>query len=359
MPVTNEYIWPGWTTGKLLGRDNLSDIYELERKVGDHEEKAALKVYAIPKHERDIEEMYAEGYDQSSVADILKNYADNIVDEYSRVAMLKDCAYIVGFEDIRKVPQKNGIGWNVLVKMERLTALPKALPEKIPEKLVIQVAYTVCAALMEAHNRGILHQEVRPQNIFQAENGEFKLGNLGVAGFSQRTTDYVTLTDYMFMAPEIYNNQPHSKASDLYSLGLVLYWMLNERRLPFAKQIVDGNSVKQAIKQRLAGDALPEPINGAAMLKDIVMKACAVKPEDRYKSAYEMLLDLEILDPDPTIGVFTFARQKKTTKNETKITESLDNPEVIAAPLSQACQATAEIEGRQKEGFRFFKKRKS
>ena len=262
MPVTKDYIWPGWTTGKLLGRDNLSDIYELERKVGEREEKAALKVYAIPKHERDIEEMYAEGYDQASVANILKDYANNIVGEYSRVEKLKDCAYIVGFDDIRKVPQKNGIGWNVLVKMERLTALPKVLPEEVPEKTVIQVAYMVCAALIEAHNFGILHQEVKPQNIFLAENGEYKLGNLGVAGFSQRTTDYVTLADYMFMAPEIYNNQPHSKTSDIYSLGLVLYWMLNERRLPFVQQIAAGNSVKQAIKQRLAGNALPEPTIG-------------------------------------------------------------------------------------------------
>ena len=99
------------------------------------------------------------------------------------------------------------------------------------------------------------------------------------------------------MAPEVYNNQPYGFAVDIYSLGIVLYWMLNDRRTPFLPlppKVPTAMEEEEAIRRRLSGEDLPYPKNGSEALKKIVCKACAADPEKRYKSADEMLADLEL-----------------------------------------------------------------
>ena len=101
-----------------------------------------------------------------------------------------------------------------------------------------------------------------------------------------------------YMAPEVYNNQPYGTSADIYSLGLVLYWLLNERRLPFMPLPPEKPKVgeEEICKQRrFSGEQLPEPFNGSKELKRIVLKACAYNSVDRYQDATEMLNDLKKL----------------------------------------------------------------
>ena len=105
---------------------------------------------------------------------------------------------------------------------------------------------------------------------------------------------------YKYMAPEVYNNQPYGSAVDIYSLGLVLYWLLNDRRLPFLPpypEKVKAGMEEEARNRRLAGEALPPPSHGSDKLKKIVLKACAYNPKERYHSAEEML---DALNDKPT-----------------------------------------------------------
>ena len=96
---------------------------------------------------------------------------------------------------------------------------------------------------------------------------------------------------YKYMAPEVYNNRPYGSGADLYSLGLVLYWLLNDRRMPFMPlppaKILAGQD-EEARQRRLSGEPLPPPTHGSAELKAIVLKACAYAQEERFHSAREM-----------------------------------------------------------------------
>lgn len=97
------------------------------------------------------------------------------------------------------------------------------------------------------------------------------------------------------MAPEVYNNQPYGHSADLYFLGMVLYWLLNEHRTPFLPlppKVPTATDEDRARDSRFAGISIPEPLHGSDALKRIVLKACAFSPEDRYKSAAEMRKDL-------------------------------------------------------------------
>ena len=92
------------------------------------------------------------------------------------------------------------------------------------------------------------------------------------------------------MAPEVLCGAEVSPASDLYSVGMVLYWALNERRIPFVPlppTAVEASDLAIAREQRLRGDPLPEPLHGSQALKNVVMRACADDPAQRYASVEE------------------------------------------------------------------------
>ena len=111
----------------------------------------------------------------------------------------------------------------------------------------------------------------------------------------------IKIGTYKYMAPEVYNNQPYGESADVYSLGLVLYWLLNERRAPFlpaAPAKITINMDSEARARRFTGEQLPSPVHGSEKFKKIVLKACAFKPEDRYHTAEEMLTDLLALEKD-------------------------------------------------------------
>ena len=280
---------------KLIGRGSFGEVYEIERNIFGEIEKAALKVITIPQNASDIDEMYSDGYDEESITSTFQNHLKSIVAEYSMMRKMNGCANIVSCDDVRYVQHDDGIGWDIFIKMELLTPLTKALPTEVPEETVVKIAKDICAALELCKKHEIIHRDIKPQNIFVSPNGDYKLGDFGIAKTVERTMGGTKIGTYKYMAPEVYNNKPYGTAADIYSLGLVLYWLLNERRMPFlplppAK--LSAGMDEQARNRRLSGEQFAEPKNGSEKLKAVVMKACACNVEDRYASASEMLMDL-------------------------------------------------------------------
>ena len=296
--------WPGWKTVGLIGRGSFGAVYEIQRDVLGETERAALKVISIPQNSNDIDEMYSEGYDDESVTATFKEHLKSIVSEYSLMRKMSDCVNIVKCDDIRYVQHDDGIGWDIFIKMELLTPLTKALPEAIPERMVIKLAKDICAALDTCKKYEVIHRDIKPQNIFVSSSGDYKLGDFGIAKVVERTAGGTKIGTYKYMAPEVYNNQPYGRAVDIYSLGLVLYWMLNGRRMPFLPESskVTARMEEEARIRRFDGERLPAPANGSARLKAIVLKACAFHPADRYKTPQEMLEDLKAAEEGSSVS---------------------------------------------------------
>ena len=309
--------WPGWETVKMIGRGSFGTVYEIQRTLFMDTEKAALKVLSIPQHSSDVEEMYNDGYDDESITNAVKSHLESIVAEYSLMRKMNGSAHVVNCEDVRYVPHDDGFGWDIFIKMELLTPVTKVLPEQIDDKTVIKIAKDMCLALELCKKHGIVHRDIKPQNIFVSPNGDYKLGDFGIAKVVERTMGGTKIGTYKYMAPEVYNNQPYGASADIYSLGLVLYWMLNQRRLPFlplppAK--ISAGMDKEANERRWRGEQFPEPRNGSKELKAIVMKACAYNVEDRYGTAAEMLADLNKL-AKPTKKVVLLGTSEDEKKN--------------------------------------------
>lgn len=284
--------WPGWETVRLIGQGSFGSVYEIRRNMFGDEEKAALKVISIPQNASDIAEMYNDGYDDESITSVFRNHLESIVAEYTLMRKMNGSANIVNCDDIRYVQHSDGIGWDIFIKMELLRPLPEVMPPQISEKMVIKVAKDMCAALELCRKHNIVHRDIKPQNIMVSDNGDFKLGDFGIAKTVEKTTGGTKIGTYKYMAPEVYHNRPYGAAADIYSLGLVLYWMLNERRMPFLPlppEKLKPGMEESARNHRLSGAQLPPPLHGSEKLKGIVLKACAYDPKDRFDSAQEML----------------------------------------------------------------------
>ena len=291
--------WSEWETIRLIGRGSFGSVYEIQRKLVDEDtESAALKVISIPQNPGDVEELYSEGYDEESITATFNTHLKSIVSEYMIMQKMDGSANIVNCKDIRYIQHDDGIGWDIYIRMELLTPLVKALPMDVAEDTVVRLGKDICNALVLCKKYEIVHRDIKPQNIFISPNGDYKLGDFGIAKTVEKTMGGTKIGTYKYMAPEVYNNQPYGSAADIYSLGLVLYWLLNERRMPFMPlppaKLMAGQD-EDARYRRLSGEALPAPAHGSEALKKIVLKACAYNPADRYDSAEAMLADLNRL----------------------------------------------------------------
>lgn len=297
----NKDCWPGWETTRLIGCGSFGAVYEIHRDVFGEDEKAALKVISIPQSDSDIREMVADGYDEESITSTFKGHLKNIVTEYSLMRKMNGSANVVNCDDFRYVQHDDGYGWDIYIKMELLTPLAEVLPAVITEEFVIGIAKDMCAALELCQKHNIIHRDIKPQNIFVSENGDYKLGDFGIAKTVEKTMGGTKTGTYKYMAPEVYSNKPYNATADIYSLGLVLYWLLNERRMPFMplppEKLKTGMD-EESRNRRMSGEKIPAPKNGSDELKRIVLKACAFDPKNRYQSARKMREALARLSGD-------------------------------------------------------------
>ena len=164
----------------------------------------------------------------------------------------------------------------------------------------------VLRALQHAHESGIVHRDIKPQNIMLLQDGTIKVTDFGIARFSDKATR--TMTDQAigsvhYIAPEQARGDITDGKTDLYSVGVMLYEMLTGK-LPF-----EGDSaVTVALMQLQSTPRMPREVNPSIPvgLEQITMRAMAKKPEQRYTSAAEMLSDIERFRLNPSI-VFEYS----------------------------------------------------
>lgn len=190
-------------------------------------------------------------------------------------------------------------------------------------KDVIHLTTQVLKALQHAHESGIVHRDIKPQNIMLLQDGTIKVTDFGIARFSDKATR--TMTDQAigsvhYIAPEQARGDQTDGKSDIYSVGVMLYEMLTGR-LPF-----DGDTaVSVALMQLQQQPKRPREVNPAIPigLEQITMKAMQKKPGDRYASAAEMLNDIERFRLNPSI-VFEYGAfvDNQPTKHVNSIKET-------------------------------------
>ena len=291
--------WTDWKIVKYLGGGAYGKVYEIERNISGMQERAALKIVSRPKDESEIESYYNEGYSKAELIASYESEIRNYVQEYKLMKELQGESNIVSCDDFIMIPHDDGIGGDIFIRMELLTSLQQKMRERsLSEQEIIRLGKDISHALVLCESKNIIHRDIKPANIMVSQFGNYKLGDFGVSKIMDHETYATAMGTPDYQAPEVVHMERYGQAADIYSLGITLYWLLNNRKMPFIGADEQQTPIlkDEAMKKRYRGEVLPAPKNGSTKLKEIVLKACAYRPGDRYASAQEMYDELFLLE---------------------------------------------------------------
>ena len=289
-----------WNIVSCLGEGSYGKVFEIERSEFGQTYRAALKVITVPQSKAEIGSILSEGMSTPQAEAYFHGIVQELVHEFAIMFKLKGTTNIVSCEDLRVLEHPDGIGWDILIRMELLhPLLPYVYEHPMARRDIIRLGIDICKALELCQRYNIIHRDIKPENIFISDNGDYKLGDFGIARTIERTTSGLSKKGtYSYMAPEVYAGKEYGFSVDTYSLGLVLYRMLNKNRGPFLPQppeAITFSSREQALARRMSGEPLPRPFYGEGRLGEIVLKACAFDPKDRYSSPQQLRQELEAI----------------------------------------------------------------
>ncbi|USP70505.1 Stk1 family PASTA domain-containing Ser/Thr kinase [Ruminococcus sp. FMB-CY1] len=222
-------------------------------------------------------------------------------------------------------------------------------------KEALYLTSQVLKALQHAHEHGIVHRDIKPQNIMLLQDGTIKVTDFGIARFSDKATRTMTehaIGSVHYISPEQARGEATDGKSDIYSVGVMLYEMLTGK-LPFDAD----SAVSVALMQLQSTPKRPRELNPTIPigLEQITMKAMEKNPADRYNSAAEMLNDMERFRLNPSI-VFDYSKfvdnqptkfvtsLKDTKTNSTKFDKAVAKPEETPEPEIETAEEEKKVE---------------
>lgn len=201
----------------------------------------------------------------------------------------------------------------------------------------------ILRALQHAHSKGIVHRDIKPQNIMMLRDGTIKVMDFGIAKFARengKTCTDKAIGTVHYISPEQARGAETDEKSDLYSVGVLLFEMLTGKK-PFDTETNDPVSIAVMHMQK----EVPRPTSirpGLATgLEEIILKAMQKEPEKRYQSAKEMMDDIEAFKEIPTIvfGYFPELTGEGTDESKTR----------FFTPIAQETPAQEEDEPEEEE----------
>ena len=297
-----EPVFGKWYITKQLGAGSYGKVFEIQRTdaLDGTVYRGALKAITIPSSPEELQSVLDEdGLDRQGASSYFRETVVALNREIALMNKVKGHSNIVSYEDHDVIEHTDGIGWDILIRMELLTPISQYFKQfdTIPRQAVLRLGIDLCRALEVCEKYSIIHRDIKPANIFISDTGDFKLGDFGVARTASASTGASTFAGTVnYMAPEVFRREKYTASVDTYSLGLVMYQLLNANRMPFYPpypQPLTALAKERAHDRRLAGEPLPDPVNASGPLADILRKACAPAPADRFASPTELRLALE------------------------------------------------------------------
>ncbi|MGN1133695.1 MAG: Stk1 family PASTA domain-containing Ser/Thr kinase [Oscillospiraceae bacterium] len=261
----------------LIGVGGMADVY----KAVDLMENKIVAVKILKPEFADNEEFLRKFRNESKAIAMLSH--PNIVKIYD--VGLKDSVKFIVMEYIDGITLKEYIDQQGVLKWED----------------ALNFTSQILKALQHAHDKGIVHRDIKPQNIMLLSDGTIKVMDFGIARFSRidgKTLSEKTIGSVHYISPEQAKGEITDERSDIYSVGIMLYEMLTGIK-PF-----DGdNPVAIAMKHLEETPVLPRERNAEIPygLEEIVLHAMEREPEKRYQSASEMIKDIEAFRNDNDI----------------------------------------------------------
>ena len=328
-------IWPEWHVVKHLGGGAFGDVFQIYKMNYGMRIESALKVIQT----NDAQQYYLLLPDSGPQGSGTGNGAgmrnaqngrgrggaqfedqdipEEFMNEIRIMEELRGAPNIVSIDDFYY--RKNQGTSSLYVRMELLTSFQDILYNRQRNNIqftiaeILKVGKDICTALKYCEARDIIHRDIKPANLFVDSFGNYKVGDFGASKRMERMNPAQTMTGIgtiTYMAPEIFEGKRYDNTVDIYALGLVLYQLVNNGRVPFLPTTggFTTQDIDTANYKRLRGQPLP-PLTGIRIgnetvdeqLDAIIHKACSPESRERYRSAaelYDALTRYEMLRPN-------------------------------------------------------------
>ena len=315
LPVS---AWPEWKIIEKIGEGSFGKVYKAQRTERGKSFYSAIKIINIPGSQSELNSVRSETGDDQAARQYFQNLVEECIQEISTMEYFRGNSYIVSVEDFKVMEYLDAIGWEISIRMEYLTSFMDCCAEKqLTENEVIQLGLDLSKALEYCRKLNIIHRDIKPENIFVSRFGDFKLGDFGIARELERTmSGFSKKGTYSYMAPEMYKGEKYDSGVDIYSLGIVLYKLMNHNRLPFMnleKQFITYRDKENALTRRMSGEQMEPPAEAGRLFAQTILKACAFDPAKRYQTPEEFYRDLDDLKHGRMTG-----RAQKTSEIKQK-----------------------------------------
>ena len=271
----------GYTVTEVLGAGAFGTVYKVVKDNPAGRYVRALKHITIPTEKQYMSVLNSMGGDVSKADSYFSEMLQSIVSEIKILNDLseKGVQHIVRYyeNDITSVDSPRR--YDVYILMEYLTPLDDYIQKQgFSVADVIRLGEDILKGLKACHDNGVIHRDIKDDNIFVSDKGEFKIGDFGVSKVLKDSSKAESLKGTPnFLAPEVYlGREGYTKSVDLYSLGIVLYRLLNYSRNPFLPHYPEqfySQDEDSAFEARMSGKIPDLPSLGGEQIGKVIVRA--------------------------------------------------------------------------------------
>ncbi len=289
-----EPLFGSWYVETKTSEGKSSKFYKVFRTDGIQKDYLGLKTVKFPSSDRELSNAIASGKYQNvdEYLDILQQSVSKNMSIMCSLSYHKNIVSLQNFTIIREPSC-----FYVLMLVELLNPLSEYLSfENVSKSDIVNIGKDICRAMEAFREKGIIHHNITPENIYVDNMDNYKLGDFGLFDYNGNMSE-----GSLYIAPELYHkNYLRDTSSDIYSLGMLLYKLLNNNRFPFLPPYpapVSLSDREQSFSRCMRGETFPAPSNADFKLTNIISKATAFRADERYISPLAMLSQLESYTP--------------------------------------------------------------
>ena len=268
----------GFTLGNPMSNRSGVRCYPAIKENTD--KKYIVKVISIPASQVQLDALLLTGAykDPGEAMDYFKAQTDAIVEEAEMLQKLARLEGFLPYEGWQVEPMENGLlGYRIFLVSSFKRTLDKFMHRTpVTHLQAVNMGLDLCAALAICRRAGLMYVDLKPTNVFMSDDREYRIGDLGFVKldalkFTSLPEKYVS----PYSAPELHDAMNSlNETADTYALGMLLYQIYNDGNLPF--------------KDKAPAEELPTPCNADYEIAEIIMKAIAPNPSDRWTDPLEM-----------------------------------------------------------------------
>ena len=283
----------GYNVEERIGSGGYGTVYKVSKSNESGKYVSALKHIVLPTETQYYDVLNSMGGDHDMAEDHFKSVLQNIIDEINLLQSLseKNNNHIVTYYDNEVEKSEDPLRYDIFIRMEYMMPFTKYIIEnQLTVEGVIDLGTDILSALDLCHSNGVIHRDIKDDNIFVNKEGNFKIGDFGVAKALKDKSRATSMKGTpAYIAPEILALEEYDHTVDFYSLGILLYKLLNYARIPFLPPYPEKytmDDIEYSVERRQKGEVPCRPLNAPEIFGDVVIKACSLR-EKRFNTAAE------------------------------------------------------------------------